>query len=82
VNKHNNSANLQFYNLLNFEGVISIKGHYPSCDDVNYADFLAIGPMTRYSRDLKLMMRVMTSDDVVLGLRLEEKVEDKTERRI
>jgi fatty acid amide hydrolase 2 len=55
--------------------VISIKGHYPSCDDVNYADFLAIGPMTRYSRDLKLMMRVMTSDDVVLGLRLEEKVD-------
>ena len=59
--------------IFDFEGTISIKGHFPYCVDKKYADYLVVGPMTRYSKDLKLMMKVMT-DDAVSELRLDDKV--------
>lgn len=36
-----------------------IKGHYPYCDDEKFSDYLVIGPLCRYAKDLKLMMRVL-----------------------
>ncbi|XP_063909576.1 fatty-acid amide hydrolase 2-A-like [Zophobas morio] len=54
---------------------ISIKGHFPYCIDKKYADYLVVGPMTRYSKDLKLMMKVMTDDAVLPELRLDDKVD-------
>ncbi|XP_044258766.1 fatty-acid amide hydrolase 2-B-like [Tribolium madens] len=54
---------------------IPIKGHFPYCTDERYADFFAIGPMTRYSKDLKLMMKVMANESLLPVLRLEDKVD-------
>ncbi|RZC41612.1 fatty-acid amide hydrolase 2-B [Asbolus verrucosus] len=55
--------------------IIPIKGHYPYCTDANYADYLAIGPMMRYSKDLKLMVKLMARDEVLPDLNLNEKVD-------
>ncbi|KRT78221.1 amidase [Oryctes borbonicus] len=53
--------------------VTSINGHYPICKDTKFADFLVIGPMTRYAEDLKLMMNIMANEPNTLNL--DEKVE-------
>ncbi|GJQ74763.1 hypothetical protein Trydic_g21609 [Trypoxylus dichotomus] len=55
--------------------LISIEGTYPFCQDKRYADFFAVGPMTRYAEDLKLMMSIMSSEPTVL--KLDEKIEMK-----
>ncbi|KAI4457697.1 fatty-acid amide hydrolase [Holotrichia oblita] len=48
--------------------VISIEGNYPVCPDKQFADFLVLGPLTRYAEDLKLMMKVMCENPNELSL--------------
>lgn len=49
-------------------------GHYPNSSDYTYADYLAIGPMVRYAKDLKLMMKVMAEESALGYLNLDKKV--------
>ncbi|KAK9702936.1 Amidase [Popillia japonica] len=48
--------------------VISIEGHYPTCPDKQFSDFLVIGPLTRYAEDLRLMTKVMCENPNELNL--------------
>ncbi|XP_032512780.2 fatty-acid amide hydrolase 2-A-like isoform X1 [Danaus plexippus] len=43
-------------------GIIPISGHIPTLQDEQYARFLTVGPITRYSEDLPLMMKVLAGD--------------------
>lgn len=57
--------------------IIPITGHYPMIyidDRIN--EFLTIGPMTRYSEDLLVMMKVLTGD-LCKELRLDQPVDVK-----
>ncbi|XP_019875985.1 fatty-acid amide hydrolase 2-A-like isoform X2 [Aethina tumida] len=54
--------------------IAPIKGHYPFCSDPRYPDFLVVGPMTRYAKDLKLLLKIMVGDKSD-DLRLDEPVD-------
>ncbi|KFB44114.1 AGAP013161-PA-like protein [Anopheles sinensis] len=41
-------------------GIVPIKGHMPVCDDAHFDQFLSLGPMCRYAKDLPLLLEVMS----------------------
>lgn len=41
-------------------GVVPIIGHYPFYDEVNFKQYLVLGPMARYAEDLHLAMKVLS----------------------
>lgn len=55
--------------------IISIKGHYPIGDYDQYSEYLVVGPMTRYSIDLRLMTKIMSDSKILPSLNLDEKVD-------
>lgn len=40
-------------------GLTSIQGHFPDCADTDCLEYLQLGPITRFGRDLSLLMEVM-----------------------
>lgn len=45
-------------------GLLSIKGSFPYSDDPAFAQYLASGPMTRFAKDLPILMQIMAGEDV------------------
>ncbi|XP_055903384.1 fatty-acid amide hydrolase 2-B-like [Eupeodes corollae] len=41
-------------------GLVSVTGHYPMSDDKLFRKYLQVGPMTRYARDLPLLLQIMS----------------------
>ncbi|XP_047116044.1 fatty-acid amide hydrolase 2-like [Schistocerca piceifrons] len=62
-------------------GYISIEGHYPSATSDEFKHYLTVGPLTRYSEDLKPVLKVMAGEKAS-GLRLDEEVNMKDLRVI
>ena len=44
-------------------GLVSIKGSFPSSTDACYAEYLQVGPITRFATDLGLLMQVMAGSN-------------------
>uniref|UniRef100_A0A034VF77 Fatty-acid amide hydrolase 2 n=1 Tax=Bactrocera dorsalis TaxID=27457 RepID=A0A034VF77_BACDO len=44
-------------------GLVSIKGSFPYSDDPTFAQYLASGPITRFAKDLPILMQVMAGED-------------------
>lgn len=40
-------------------GLISIDGHFPSSTDKYFSEYLVLGPMCRYAKDLPTLMHIM-----------------------
>lgn len=41
-------------------GLVSVQGHFPySNTDVDFANFLQMGPITRFGQDLPLLLQIM-----------------------
>ncbi|XP_049531851.1 fatty-acid amide hydrolase 2-B-like [Anopheles darlingi] len=55
-------------------GVVSIKGHMPVCTDAHFDQYLTLGPMCRYAKDLPLLLEVMSGANAG-KLRLNEPVD-------
>uniref|UniRef100_A0A182J2R6 Amidase domain-containing protein n=1 Tax=Anopheles atroparvus TaxID=41427 RepID=A0A182J2R6_ANOAO len=55
-------------------GIVPIKGHMPVCDDAHFDQFLSLGPMCRYAKDLPLLLEVMSGPDAG-KLRLNEPID-------
>lgn len=53
--------------------VISIKDHFPNSVDPRFRNFLTVGPMARYAKDLPTLVHVMAGDRAS-KLRLDETV--------
>uniref|UniRef100_A0A182MVM3 Amidase domain-containing protein n=1 Tax=Anopheles culicifacies TaxID=139723 RepID=A0A182MVM3_9DIPT len=50
-------------------GIVSIKGHMPVCTDDHFDQYLSLGPMCRYAKDLPLLLEIMSGPNVTkLGL--------------
>lgn len=60
-------------------GIFSNEGHFPMSIDPTFKKMLAIGPMAKHAKDLKLVLKVITSK-YELPLRLDEPVDFKTVR--
>ncbi|XP_036212698.2 fatty-acid amide hydrolase 2 [Bactrocera oleae] len=45
-------------------GLVSIKGSFPYSDDPIFAQYLVSGPITRFAKDLPILMQVMAGEDV------------------
>ncbi|XP_048513615.1 fatty-acid amide hydrolase 2-B-like isoform X2 [Athalia rosae] len=58
-------------------GIISIEGHLPFCDGVEFQKYLVIGPLARYAEDLALAVKVMANRNTA-ALRLDEPVDVKS----
>lgn len=56
--------------------VLSIKGHFPMSSDESFADFLVVGPMCRYAKDLPLLVQVMAGPNAT-QLRLNDPLSTK-----
>lgn len=56
--------------------VISIDGHFPSSSDDKFRNFLTVGPMCRYSKDLPTLVHIMAGSRAH-KLRLDETVYTK-----
>nr|CAD7423966.1 unnamed protein product [Timema monikensis] len=54
-------------------GYVPITGHFPNATDPAFEKLLVVGPITRYSEDLRPMLKVMAGDSAS-KLRLDEKV--------
>ncbi|GJQ74758.1 hypothetical protein Trydic_g21605 [Trypoxylus dichotomus] len=59
------------------EGIAPLNGSFPWCDDKRFAEYLAIGPMTRYVEDLKLTLKVLAGSKA-LRLRLDNEINLET----
>ncbi|XP_077288135.1 fatty-acid amide hydrolase 2-like [Arctopsyche grandis] len=57
-------------------GISPIDGHYPTSTDENFSKFLTIGPLTRYSEDLKPMLKALAGNNAEI-LKLDEPVDLK-----
>ncbi|XP_053691584.1 fatty-acid amide hydrolase 2-B-like [Sabethes cyaneus] len=57
-------------------GAISIKGHFPSSSDEKFSNFLTVGPMCRYAKDLPTLVHIMAGSRAY-KLRLDETVYTK-----
>uniref|UniRef100_A0A034VWY8 Fatty-acid amide hydrolase 2 n=1 Tax=Bactrocera dorsalis TaxID=27457 RepID=A0A034VWY8_BACDO len=57
-------------------GITSIEGHFPNCKDKDCLEYLQMGPITRFGRDLSLLMEVMAGKNAKL-LDLSTPVETK-----
>ncbi|XP_055853537.1 fatty-acid amide hydrolase 2-A-like [Episyrphus balteatus] len=44
-------------------GLVSVTGHYPMSDDKLFRKYLQVGPMTRYARDLPLLLQIMSGSN-------------------
>nr|CAD7439051.1 unnamed protein product [Timema bartmani] len=55
-------------------GYVPITGHFPNAPDPAFEKLLVVGPITRYSEDLRPMLKVMAGDSAS-KLRLDEKVD-------
>lgn len=55
--------------------IVSLKGHFPNCYDEKFKNSLVIGPMTRYAKDLKLMLKILVGDKQATQLKLNQKVD-------
>ncbi|PSN48701.1 hypothetical protein C0J52_13546 [Blattella germanica] len=55
-------------------GYISIEGHFPTVQDVKFENYLTVGPIARYSEDLRLLLSIMAGERAV-RLKLNEKVD-------
>ncbi|KAJ8967319.1 hypothetical protein NQ317_000970 [Molorchus minor] len=55
--------------------LVSIKGHFPYCYDEKFKDALLVGPMTRYAKDLRLMMKILVGDKQTAHLKLNQEVD-------
>uniref|UniRef100_A0A182T5J1 Amidase domain-containing protein n=1 Tax=Anopheles maculatus TaxID=74869 RepID=A0A182T5J1_9DIPT len=53
--------------------IVSIKGHMPVCTDAHFDQFLSLGPMCRYAKDLPLLLEVMSGPNAS-KLRLDEPI--------
>uniref|UniRef100_A0A182K3C3 Amino acid transporter transmembrane domain-containing protein n=1 Tax=Anopheles christyi TaxID=43041 RepID=A0A182K3C3_9DIPT len=54
-------------------GIVSIKGHLPACTDAHFDQYLSLGPMCRYAKDLPLLLGIMSGANAT-RLRLTEPV--------
>uniref|UniRef100_A0A182PA47 Amidase domain-containing protein n=1 Tax=Anopheles epiroticus TaxID=199890 RepID=A0A182PA47_9DIPT len=54
-------------------GIVSIKGHMPVCTDAHFDQYLSLGPMCRYAKDLPLLLEIMSGPNAS-RLRLNEPV--------
>ncbi|XP_058453043.1 fatty-acid amide hydrolase 2-B-like [Malaya genurostris] len=57
-------------------GVISIDGHFPTSSDEKFTNFLTVGPMCRYAKDLPTLVHIMAGPRAY-KLRLDETVYTK-----
>ncbi|PSN41553.1 Fatty-acid amide hydrolase 2 [Blattella germanica] len=57
-------------------GMVNVSGHNPTSPDENWDRYFTIGPMARYSEDLKKMVRVLVGKNAD-RLRLNEKINMK-----
>uniref|UniRef100_A0A182W2W7 Amidase domain-containing protein n=1 Tax=Anopheles minimus TaxID=112268 RepID=A0A182W2W7_9DIPT len=55
-------------------GIVSIKGHMPVCTDAHFDQYLSLGPMCRYAKDLPLLLEIMSGPNVT-KLRLGEPID-------
>ncbi|XP_063695622.1 fatty-acid amide hydrolase 2-B-like [Culicoides brevitarsis] len=53
--------------------VISIDGHFPYCKDPHFQNYLAVGPMCRYAKDLYPLVQIMSGENAK-KLRLDEPI--------
>ncbi|XP_032593299.1 fatty-acid amide hydrolase 2-A isoform X2 [Drosophila grimshawi] len=44
-------------------GVVSVAGHFPNSDDADFANYLVLGPITRFAVDLALLLEVMAGEN-------------------
>lgn len=44
-------------------GIIANRGHFPDSNDPNCAEYLQMGPMTRFGRDLGLLMQLLVGEN-------------------
>ncbi|XP_054747666.1 fatty-acid amide hydrolase 2-B-like isoform X2 [Anastrepha obliqua] len=44
-------------------GLIPIKGSFPYVEDPRFAQYLTAGPITRFAKDLPILLQVMAGDD-------------------
>ncbi|KAL1506616.1 hypothetical protein ABEB36_005943 [Hypothenemus hampei] len=54
---------------------VSVKGHWPMCENCKFHEVLVLGPLARFATDLMLMMKVICSDKMCLELKLDETVD-------
>lgn len=53
-------------------GVISLQGHFPMSTDSKFGEYLTIGPICRYAKDLATLVHVMAGPERAAQLRLDE----------
>lgn len=44
-------------------GLMSLKGHFPNCPDEGFQNYLSLGAICRYSRDLPTIVRIMAGEN-------------------
>lgn len=44
-------------------GLMSLKGHFPNCDDEPFQKYLVLGPICRYSKDLPTIVQIMAGEN-------------------
>lgn len=54
-------------------GVCSVDGHFPESSDDKFKEFLVVGPMCRYAKDLPTLVHIMAGKNAGL-LRLTEQL--------
>lgn len=54
-------------------GLISITGHFPHSTDKKFSEFLVLGPMCRYAKDLPILLHIMAGNNAI-KLKLHEQV--------
>lgn len=52
-------------------GLLSINNHFPTSSDENFAEYLVVGPMCRYAKDLPTLLHIMAGKNAE-RLRLHE----------
>lgn len=59
----------------NFVDTVNTKGHFPKVsDDLTIKSFSVIGPLVRYAKDLKLVLKVLVEPEYMPKLKLDEEV--------
>lgn len=54
-------------------GIVSLSGHFPYSSDKNFLDYLVVGPMCRYAKDLYPLLQIMSGDNAK-KLKLDEPI--------
>jgi fatty acid amide hydrolase 2 len=55
-------------------GIISLDGHFPSSRDKNFNNYLTIGPMCRFAKDLPTLTYLMADEKFHKHLRLDQPI--------